>query len=54
MQSRSGLLLLIAVIALAVPISWAKGPPQKVTITGGDLPHDIEITDDPAALTPSK
>ncbi len=47
---RGGLLLLIAALLLAAPISWAKGPPQKVTITGGDLPHDVEITDDAAVL----
>ena len=43
---RGGLLLLIAALLLAAPITWAKGPPQKVTITGGDLPHDIELTGD--------
>ncbi len=48
--TRGGLLLLIAALLLAAPISWAKGPPQKVTITGGDLPHDVEITGDAAVL----
>ncbi len=46
MVKRFGMLLMIAALVLGAQISWAKGPPQKVTITGGDLPHDIEITDD--------
>src|SRR5215207_5582545 len=34
-----------------VQMALAKGPPQKVTISGGDLAEEIEIVDDEATLT---
>lgn len=40
---------LIAGLVLA-QAALAKGPPQKITISGGDLAHEIEITDDEATL----
>ena len=45
------LLVLLMLIALLVTqVALAKGPPQKVTISGGDLAEEIEITGDEATL----
>ncbi|MFN8560106.1 MAG: hypothetical protein U0703_00355 [Anaerolineae bacterium] len=49
MRAKLILAVLIAGLALA-QAALAKGPPQKITISGGDLPHEIEITDDEATL----
>jgi hypothetical protein len=47
------LLLITLVIAglMLVQMALAKGPPAKVTISGGDLTEEIEIVDDEATLT---
>lgn len=45
------LVLLIVIALLAVQAALAKGPPQKVTISGGDLAEEIEILGDEPALT---
>lgn len=53
MKRRAFALILVAGLLaslVAVSIALAKGPPQKVTITGGDLPRNVEITDDEATL----
>ena len=44
--------ILVALLAALVltQAALAKGPPQKVTVSGGDLPHEIEITGDEALL----
>jgi hypothetical protein len=49
MKTKSLLILLIVALVLA-QTALAKGPPQKVTISGGDLAGEIEITDDETVL----
>jgi hypothetical protein len=50
MKLKSVALLLVALMLLAQAV-LAKGPPQKVTISGGDLAEEIEILGDDTALT---
>lgn len=53
MKAKSAMLLaslLIGILMLA-QMALAKGPPAKVTISGGDLAEEIEITGDEATLT---
>jgi hypothetical protein len=47
--------LLVGVLALALLLvltqaAWAKGPPQKITISGEGLAQEIVITDDETTL----
>ena len=44
------LVSLLVIAALLTQAALAKGPPQKVTISGGNLSEEIEITGDEATL----
>jgi hypothetical protein len=53
MTVKQGFVRLIvvgAVFGITVQAALAKGPPQKVTISGGDLSAEIEVTDDAGIL----
>lgn len=54
MRTKLFAVLLLSLLLLAQAASLrlqAKGPPQKVTISGGDLTTEIEITGDEAILS---
>lgn len=47
---KAKFLVVLLASLLITQAALAKGPPQKITISGGDLLHEIEITGDEAML----
>ncbi len=50
MKARFALVLVLVAALLLAQSALAKGTPDKVTISGADLPHEIVITGDEDAL----
>jgi hypothetical protein len=52
MNIRNAAMLVLGIlIGVTMQSALAKGPPQKITISGGDLPGEIEITGDYATMS---